>query len=133
MLLNKTQCTCGKEQSEVKFDYYEPNFDKGFYGGRVDMFGYRTCECGRELKGYFTRRNTDQALRLIDLEVIKDTAEVKKIDLEPTSSIIIEDTAPYIAKTYEEMTWEELKAIAKEKGIKTNKGRKNVIKQLREN
>ena len=131
MLLNKTACKCGKDLRAIKFDRYEPNFDKGFYGGRVDMFGYYKCECGRELKGFFTR-NIDQSLTLIDLEVIKDTTDANKIEYRPISLVYDEEEAPYIAKTYEEMTWDELKAIAKERGIKTNKGKKYVIEKLRE-
>lgn len=132
MLLNKTECKCGKDYKNERFEKYYPNFNKGFYGGRVDMYGETKCECGRELRGYFSR-NVDQSLTLIDLEVINDITEDKKIDLKPTSLVFDEEEAPYIAKTYEEMSWNELKAIAKEKGIKTNKGRESVIKQLRKN
>ena len=134
MLLNKTSCKCGKDLRETRFNRYEPNFNKDFYGGRVDMYGYYKCSCGRELKGYFSR-NVDQSLRLIDLEVIKDIHEDKKIVLEPISLAYTEteETVPYVAKTYEEMTWDELKSIAKERGIKTNCGKENLIKKLREN
>ena len=131
MLLNKTSCKCGKDLRNVKFEKYEPNFDKEFYGGRVDMYGTMKCECGRELKGYFTR-NIDQSLTLIDLEVIKDTIEPKKVDLKETSLEYTEPSVTYIPKTYEEMTWNELKAIAKEKGIKGIMKRDKLIEKLKE-
>lgn len=132
MLLNKTSCLCGKNLKDTRFNRYEPNFDKSFYGGRVDMYGYYKCDCGRELKGYFSR-NVDQSLTLFDLEVIKDIVKEEKMDLEATSLAYTEESAPYIAKTYEEMTWDEIKSIAKEKGLKTNCGREKLIQKLREN
>lgn len=132
MLLNKTVCKCGKDQSDIRFDRYEPNFNKDFYGGRVSMYGYRTCECGRELKGYFTRRDTDQSLTLIDLEVIKDTTDDKKIDYKASSLVIIEDEAPYEAVSLEDMDFKSLKKYAKERGIKGNLKKEEIIKKLRE-
>lgn len=69
-LLNKTQCPCGKDLSQEKFESYKPNLDKEFYGGRVHMTGEITCKCKRKLKGYFTVKDMD--LSLIDLEVLKD-------------------------------------------------------------
>lgn len=129
MLLNKTNCKCGKDLRETRFNRYEPNFNKDFYGGQVDMYGYYKCDCGRELKGYFAR-NIDQSLRLIDLEVIKDIAEGKKIDSTQSSCVYTEETAPYIPKTYEEMSYKELKKVAKEKGIKGIMTRQEILERL---
>jgi hypothetical protein len=106
--------------------------DRSFYGGRVDMTGTVVCECGRELKGYFTRL-ADQKLKLIDLEVYKDMPNDKKIDLKPTSLVYDEPSVTYIPKQYEEMDWKEIRALAKEKGIKANLPREEIIKKLREN
>jgi len=131
MLLNKTSCLCGKDLRDVRFDRYEPNFDKGFYGGRIDMYGYKTCECGRELKGYFSR-NVNQSLNLFDLEVVKDITEAKKTDLKPTSFVDDSEETVYVDKNYEDMRYDELKAIAREKGIKGNIKREDLIKKLRE-
>lgn len=131
MLLNKTSCKCGKDLRKIKFDRYEPNFDKSFYGGRVDMYGYYTCECGRKLRGYFSR-NIDQSLTLFDLEVMKDIDKDKKTDLKPTSCVVDDGNASYIPKTYEEMEWKELKAVAKEKGIVGNMKREELMKKLKE-
>ena len=131
MLLNSTKCKCGKELSNTRFDKYTPNLDRSFYGGRVDITGTVECECGRTLKGYFTRL-ANQNLMLIDLEVCKDIPNDKKIDLKPTSLVYDEPSVTYIPKQYEEMTYRDLQAICKEKGIKSNGSREKLIEQLRE-
>lgn len=147
-MLNSTKCPCGQELRNKRFDKMTPRkFDDRFYGGRVVMEGTIKCECGRELKGYFEQSPKTDKFELIDLEVIKDITLDKKIDLNETScvdceaetpkieetkkEIVIDDTEDnYIAKTYEEMDYNELRKIAKEKGIKTNQKREVLIQEL---
>lgn len=112
MLLNKTSCICGKNLKGEKFDKYIPKrMDDKFYGGRVCMTGEIKCECGRELKGYFSRPGIN--LELIDLEVIKDiekeiTPESEAInnitnDEKVENSVNLEDTKEKkVKKTSEE-------------------------------
>lgn len=115
MLLNSTKCKCGKEHSETKFDKYTPHHDYNFYGGRVSMTGDVTCECGRELKGYFERNDMGK-LKLIDLEITKENTEKNT----ETKEII----------PLENLTYKELQALAKEKGINANLKREEIIEQL---
>lgn len=98
MLLNKTECKCGKELKEVRFDRYEPNHDREFYGGRVHMTGTYKCECGRELKGYFSR-NMSGELDLIDLEVLEELEEeiIEEIIEETPEEVVIEETPEEVA------------------------------------
>lgn len=138
-MLNSTKCLCGRELKGVRFDTMKPRkFDDRFYGGRVSMEGTIKCECGRELLGYFEqayKMNTKEQYELINLEVIKDTTPDEKIDLNETSSVenlvLTENEPEYIGKTYEEMTYDELKKIAKEKGIKANQKREIIIEELK--
>lgn len=119
-MLNSTKCLCGEEMQGKQFEKYLPfPLDDKFYGGRVSMTGTIKCKCGRELKGYFQRKS--QNLELIDLEPIE---EPLILDGEETN---------YISKTYEEMTYKELQAIAKEKGIeKVNVKRDELIELLKQ-
>lgn len=99
MLLNKTTCLCGKDLKGIRFTNYVQNHDMSFYGGRVHMIGTYRCECGRELKGYFSR-NIYGELDLIDLEVTEDIAEEEIIENEPISQ---EENGDNILETNQNM------------------------------
>lgn len=142
VLLNSTQCLCGRDLKDIKFDKYIPKaMNDRFYGGRVSMEGEIKCECGRELKGYFQnafKMNSNSNYELIDLEVIKDITPEEKIENKSTSLVendenleIVEETASYNPKTYEEMSYSELQKICKEKGIKAVGKKDELIELLR--
>lgn len=142
VLLNSTQCLCGKDLKEEKFDKYTPKaMNDRFYGGRVSMEGEIKCECGRELKGYFQnsfKMNSNSNYELIDLEVIKDIPAEEKIENKGTSCDenqekleIVEENANYNPKSYDEMDYRELQEICKEKGIKASGKRENLIETLK--
>lgn len=104
MLLNKTECKCGLDLKQIRFDTYEQNHDVFFYGGRVHMIGIYKCECGRLVKGYFSR-NIHGELDLIDLEILEDIEEEEIIENEPIlgQEDIVEDAkeeenAPYTVR-----------------------------------
>lgn len=136
MLLNSRQCKCGINQSDIKFDkYYQYHGDDAFYGGQIDMIGERTCECGRNLKGYF-KRDINQKLILLDLEVIKDITNDEKIENTPTSCeenlVLVDENVTYNPKSYDEMDYRELQSICKEKGINTfQKSKEYMIAELK--
>ena len=111
MLLNKTECKCGKELKEVRFDRYEPNHDREFYGGRVHMTGTYKCECGRELKGYFSR-NMSSELDLIDLEVLE---ELEEEIIEEVIEEVIEETPAEEVATDINVAHKETKTSKKKK------------------
>lgn len=103
-MLNKTQCLCGCELKGKKFNKYIPmKLDDRFYGGRVSMTGDIICECGRELKGYFTKPANE--IELIDLEVVKDITGEEKNENMPTSG----------EENRDEMTQKEKKTKTKTK------------------
>ena len=145
VLLNSTNCLCGKDLKEAKFDKYTPKaMNDRFYGGRVAMEGEIKCECGRELKGYFQnafKMGSNSNYELIDLEVIKDIPEEEKIENKPTSSVenenndenltLVDENATYIPKSYEEMTYSELQKICKERGIKASGKKEDLIALLK--
>lgn len=132
-LLNSTKCVCGAELKEATFENYKPKpMNDRFYGGRVSMEATIKCECGRELKGYFEtsyKMNSKSNYELIDLEVIKDIAKEEKIENKPTSlveeeheeekTMLVDENVEYNTKSYDEMSYKELQAICKEKGIKS--------------
>lgn len=144
MLLNSTKCVCGAELKEGKFENYKPKpLNDRFYGGRVSMEATIKCECGRELKGYFQtsyKMNSKSNYELIDLEVIKDITPEEKIENTPISEVkneeseeklmLVDENAEYNPKSYSEMTYKELQAICKEKGIKSVGKKKDELVEI---
>lgn len=103
MLLNKTNCTCGKDLKQEQFTNYVPNKDLEFYGGRVTMIGIYNCECGRQLKGYFERDDYGN-LKLIDLEVIAELKIEEKDGLKYIAEEIKNDLNEISCEEKEEKT-----------------------------
>ena len=147
-LLNSTKCICGKELMHEPFEKLTPKKPNDrFYGGRVAMEGEITCECGRILKGYFEhvyKMGSSTQYGLMDLEIIKDITPEEKIENTPISDVeiyengesdlkytIVEEVAPYIPEEYENMKYQELQSICKEKGIKAVGKREDLIAALR--
>ena len=119
-MLNRTSCLCGTELKDKKFDSYTPmKLDDKFYGGRVSMSGNIKCECGRQLRGYFERKNNN--LELIDLEIVNNIDTEGKSDLNGISDVDLD-----------EMSYKELQEYAKAQGIeKVNVKREELIEQLK--
>ena len=144
-LLNSTKCVCGAELKEATFENYKPKpLNDRFYGGRVSMEAEIKCECGRELKGYFEtayKMDSKSNYSLIDLEVIKDITPEENIENTPTSSdenevneenlMLVDENAEYNPKSYEEMSYKELQALCKEKGLKCVGKKEDLIKLLK--
>ena len=149
-MLNSTKCVCKRELKGVKFDKYTPRrSDDRFYGGRVAMEGEIKCECGRKLKGYFEvsrRMDAKEQYELIDLEILEDitnTTIEEKIDLNKSSQEDSEPKEVILQLTeeepaygeekldYDKMSYADLKAEAKNKGIKGNLKREALIEELK--
>lgn len=145
MLLNSTKCVCGAELKKATFENYKPKpLNDRFYGGRVSMEATIKCECGRELKGYFEtahKMESKSNYELIDLEVIKDITPEEKIENTPTSPVenereeeknmLVDENTEYNTKSYDEMSYKELQAICKEKGLKCVGKKEDLIKLLK--
>lgn len=133
MLLNKTNCLCGKDLKQEQFTNYVPNKDVEFYGGRVAMTGIYNCECGRQLKGYFERDDYGN-LNLIDLEVIAEL----KIEENEGAKYIVEEIKNDLNETscvgtvdLNSLSYKELQEYAKSQGIdKVNVSREALINKL---
>ena len=133
MLLNKTNCLCGKDLKQEQFTNYVPNKDLEFYGGRVAMIGIYNCECGRQLKVYFERDDYCN-LNLIDLEVIAEL----KIEENEGTKYIVEETKNDIKETscvdkvdLKSLSYKELQDLAKANGIsKVNVSRDILTNQI---
>lgn len=124
MLQNSTECKCGCNLKNAKFEHYIPQkLDDKFYGGIISMTAELKCECGRKIKGYF--KTVVNKYELVDTEIIAEN------NTNETINEVAEENKK--EDDFEKMLYKDLQALAKEKGIeKINLKKDELIELIRQ-